>query len=57
VDGQVLQTIRMPSKTKGKVIVKKLIYKKIPKTSVSTELAHLPEIEDPLANYYDDSDD
>lgn len=31
-DGQVLKTVRVPSATKGKVIVKRTIVKKVPKS-------------------------
>ena len=57
VDGQVLQTIRVPSKNKGKVIVRRLIYKKkLPKSS-SQDFDELPdEIDDPLADCYQDTD-
>ena len=58
VDGQVLQTVRVPSKNKGKVIVKRLIYKKIPKRMVAGVDSDLPEVADsPLDAYYEDSDE
>ena len=58
VDGQVLQTVRVPSKNKGKVIVKRLIYKKIPKRKAAGVDSLLPDLaNDPLDKYYEDSDE